>query len=148
MPKTRIVILRMREVIYTAIFVGLGILLLIVLFFMFWPGRDRGSQDAAMGGQEKQYQAGVYTKELSMGDTTVNLQVTLDEDRVKSVRIVPLDESVTTMYPLIEPAVEAISEQLQAGKEVTEIGLTDESQYTEQVILNAVQEIIEEEKKN
>ena len=51
MPKTRIVILRMREVIYTAIFVGLGILLLIILFFMFWPGKDRGSQDTALEGQ-------------------------------------------------------------------------------------------------
>lgn len=148
MPKTRIVILRMREVIYTAIFVGLGILLLIILFFMFWPGKNQGSQETALESQEKQYQAGVYTKELSMGDATVNLQVTLDEDHVKSVRIVPLDESVTTMYPLIEPAVETISEQLQAGKEVAEISLTDESQYTEQVILNAVQEIINEEKKN
>lgn len=148
MPKTRIVILRMREVIYTAIFVGLGILLLIILFFMFWPGKGHGSQETALEGQEKQYQAGVYTKELSMGDATVNLQVTLDEDHIKSVRIVPLDESVTTMYPLIEPAVETISEQLQAGKEVAEIGLSDESQYTEQVILNAVQEIINEEKKN
>lgn len=148
MPKTRIVILRMREVIYTAIFVGLGILLLIILFFMFWPGKDRGSQDTASKSQEKQYQAGVYTKELSMGDATVNLQVTLDEDHVKSVRIAPLDESVTTMYPLIEPAVETISEQLQAGKEVAEISLGEESQYTEQVILNAVQEIIDEEKKN
>lgn len=148
MPKTRIVILRMREVIYTAIFVGLGILLLIILFFMFWPGKNQGSQETALESQEKQYQAGVYTKELSMGDATVNLQVTLDEDHVKSVRIAPLDESVTTMYPLIEPAVETISEQLQAGKEVADISLTDESQYTEQVILNAVQEIINEEKKN
>lgn len=146
MPKTRIVILRMREVIYTAIFVGLGILLLIILFFMFWPGKDSGSQEAAAGNLEKQYHAGVYSKELSMGDAAVNLQVTLDEDHVKSVKIVPLDESVTTMYPLIEPAVETISQQLQAGKEIAEISLADESQYTEQIILNAVQEILEEKK--
>ncbi len=146
MPGTKIIILRMREVIYTAIFVGLGILLLIILFFMFWPGKDSGSQDAAVQSQEKQYQAGVYTKELQMGDATVNLQVTLDEDRVKSVEIVPLDESITTMYPLMEPAVKTISEQLQAGKGVEEISMSDESQYTEQVVLNAVQEIIQEKK--
>ncbi|MDO4165960.1 MAG: hypothetical protein Q4D32_00995 [Eubacteriales bacterium] len=146
MPGTKIIILRMREVIYTAIFVGLGILLLIILFFMFWPGKDSGAQDAAVKSQEKQYQAGVYTKELQMGDATVNLQVTLDEDHVKSVEIVPLDESITTMYPLVEPAVKTISEQLQAGTEVDEISLSDESQYTEQIVLNAVQEIIQEKK--
>lgn len=148
MPGTKIVILRMREVIYTAVFVGLGILLLIILFFMFWTGKGHGSKDVAIDNQEKQYQAGIYTKELKMGDATVNLQVTLDEDRVKSVEIVPLDESITTMYPLMEPAVETISEQLQAGAEVEEISLSDESQYTEQIILNAVQEIMEEEKED
>lgn len=33
--KTKIVVLRMKEVIYTAIFVGLAILLLILCFIMF-----------------------------------------------------------------------------------------------------------------
>ena len=40
MSKTKIVVLRMKEVVYTAVFVGIGVLLLIVLFFMF--GRDCG----------------------------------------------------------------------------------------------------------
>ena len=35
--KTKIVVLRMKEVIYTAIFVGLAILLLILCFIMFRP---------------------------------------------------------------------------------------------------------------
>ena len=35
MSKTKIVVLRMKEVVYTAVFVGIGVLLLIVLFFMF-----------------------------------------------------------------------------------------------------------------
>ena len=39
MSRTRIVILQMKELIYTAIFVGLGIILLILLFIMFWPGK-------------------------------------------------------------------------------------------------------------
>ena len=47
MSRTRIVILQMREIIYTAVFVGLGILLLIILFFMFWPdGKDENKEQA------------------------------------------------------------------------------------------------------
>ena len=47
MSRTRIVILQMREIIYTAIFAGLGILLLIILFFMFWPdGKDENKERA------------------------------------------------------------------------------------------------------
>lgn len=40
MSKTKIVVLRMKEVVYTAVFVGLGILLLIVLFLCL-AGRIR-----------------------------------------------------------------------------------------------------------
>lgn len=147
MPGTKIIILRMREVIYTAIFVGLGILLLIILFFMFWPKQGDTEQTAKVSTGETEYQAGVYTKELKMGNATVNLQVTLDENTVKSVEIVPLDESVTTMYPLMEPAVAAISEQLQAGTDIKELSLTDESQYTQQVVVGAVEEILNKQQK-
>ena len=42
MSKTKIVVLRMKEVVYTAVFVGIGILLLIVLFFMF--GRQNSTK--------------------------------------------------------------------------------------------------------
>ena len=38
--KTKIVVLRMKEVIYTAIFVGLAILLLILCFIMFRPEKQ------------------------------------------------------------------------------------------------------------
>lgn len=147
MPGTKIIILRMREVIYTAIFVGLGILLLIILFFMFWPKQGDAEPTANVSSGEAEYQAGVYTKELKMGSATVNLQVTLDENTVKSVEIVPLDESVTTMYPLMEPAVATISEQLQAGTDIKELSLSDGSEYTQQVVVSAVEEILNKQQK-
>ena len=39
--KTKIVVLHMKELIYTAIFVGLGILLVMLLLFMFLPKIDK-----------------------------------------------------------------------------------------------------------
>ena len=35
--KTKIVVLRMKEIIYTAIFIGLGIILITLFFIMFRP---------------------------------------------------------------------------------------------------------------
>ena len=37
--KTKIVVLRMKEIIYTAIFIGFGILLILLLLVMFRPGK-------------------------------------------------------------------------------------------------------------
>lgn len=146
MRATKIVILRMREIIYTAVFVGLGILLLILLFFMFWPDKSEGKQDlsAADQGEGVFYEAGIYTSELQIGDAVVNLQVALDEDHVKSVELINLDDSVATMYPLMEPSVGKISEQLAAGSSLDEIVLPEESQYTQELILGTVGKILEE----
>lgn len=38
--KTKIVVLRMKEIIYTAIFIGLAILLICLLFVMFHPKKS------------------------------------------------------------------------------------------------------------
>ena len=147
MSKTRIVILQLRELIFTGIFVGLGIVLLILLFIMFWPGKSEKDEASLSNQSDKVYEAGGYTQELQIGDATLNLQLSLDEDRVKSVEIVNLDESVETMYPLMKPTVEEISNQLAAGKSMDEIVVSDESQYTEKVIVDAVSKMITEHEK-
>ena len=38
--KTKIVVLRMKEIIYTAVFIGFGIFLILLLVIMFRPNKD------------------------------------------------------------------------------------------------------------
>lgn len=154
MSRTRIVIFQLKEIVYTAIFVGLGILLLILLFFMFWPGKGKEtastsspsaiSGDSASAESQASYKAGVYNSELSLGDTTINIQVSFDSDHVKSVELVNLEDSVETMYPLIKPAVKEISDQLAQNISPEEVILSDDSPYTSQLILDKVTEIMKE----
>lgn len=146
MSRTRIIILQMREIIYTAIFVGLGILLLIILFFMFWPDGKDESSESVHNEKTAIYEAGVYNKEMTIGDSIINLQVILDEEQVKSVEMTNLDDTVSAMYPLMKPSVELISGQLVAGASVDEIVLSDEGQYTEKMILNEVNSVLNEHK--
>ena len=55
--RTKIVVLRMKEIIYTAIFIGLGILLITLLFIMFGPGKDTSETASAPAAV---YVPGVY----------------------------------------------------------------------------------------
>ena len=146
MSRTRIVILQMREIIYTAVFVGLGILLLIILFFMFWPDGKDENKEQADNGKTAVYEAGVYSKQMTVGDSVINLQVVLDEEQVKSVEMINLDDTVSAMYPLIKPSVESISNQLASGVSLDEVVLSDEGQYTEKMILNEVDSVLDEHK--
>lgn len=154
MSRTRIVIFQMKEIIYTAVFVGLGILLLVLLFFMFWPGKEKGNNStssSAISSLKKsastdsdKYIAGVYNSELTLGESKINLRVSLDKDRVKSVEIVNLKESVETMYPLIKPAVKEISDQLAQDITPDQVVLSDDSPYTSQLILDTVCQVMNE----
>ena len=94
--KTKIIVLHMKEIIYTAIFAALGILLIILLVFMFRPGGKKQQADA---GSERQYTPGTYTSTLTLNNTTLEVEVSVDESHINSIRFSNLDESVTTMFP-------------------------------------------------
>ena len=110
-----------------------------------WYCRDKTT---AQSNGDQKYEAGVYTKELTIGDSVVNLQLSLDEDRVKAVEFVNLSESVETMYPLMQPTVEKLSRQLAAGKTMEEIVVSEDTQYTEKILVETVSEMLKEHTKN
>ncbi len=135
--KTKIVVLHMKEMIYTLIFAGLGILLILLLIFMFLP-RQKDKTTETM-----KYIAGVYTSTIQFNDSTIDVQVIVDEEKINSVSLVNLDETVATMYPLMEPAVKNLADQIISKQSTENISYSDENQYTSLVILNAVNDALQ-----
>src|SRR5690554_6133203 len=103
MAKTKIVVVHLKEIIYTVIFAALGILLILLLIYMFWPDKS----DEVLSNENEIYRAGVWTSSTTLGDMTINLEVVVDKDHINSVKITNIDETITTMIPLIEPSLEA-----------------------------------------
>lgn len=145
--KTKIVVLHLKELIYTGIFVGLGILFIILLVIMFLPRKEKtssaGSGDATESTPspettETSYIPGVYATSIVLSDHSVDVEVTVDSDRISCVRLVNLDEAVTTMYPLLAPSFDAIAEQLYATQSVENISYSEENKYTTLVLLEAI----------
>lgn len=138
MSKTKIVVFQLKEIIYTAIFVGLGILLILLLIFMFLPkNKDTASLDT------QKYKAGKYTSEVVLNDTSLNIEVVVDENHINSVNITNIDDTVTAMYPLVEPALADISEQLCNDVDIDDIKISSQnSKYTEALLLETVKETL------
>lgn len=132
--KTKIVVLHMKELIYTLIFAGLGILLVVLLLFMFLPRGEKEESVPTMN-----YVAGVYSSSVMLDGKTVDVQVIVDESRIQSISMVNLDETVTTMYPLIEPALSNIAEQVVEKQSTEGITYQSDNQYTSVVLLNAIE---------
>lgn len=131
--KTKIVVLRMKEIIYTAIFAGLGILLVLLLLFMFRP-----RQDTPASSGEALYIPGVYSASLTLGSQEVNVEVAVDSDRITAITMVPLSDSVATMYPLVEPSLQNLTRQICQSQSLEHLTYSEESRYTSQVLLGAI----------
>lgn len=138
MSRTKIFVIHLKEIIYTAIFAGLGILLILLLIIMFLNKKD----DSAPTMATPKYTPGVWSSSILINDTSLNIEVVLDEDHINSVRVVNIDEAVTAMYPLIEPALDDITEQIEDGVSLDSITISENHKYTQQLLLDAVKATI------
>ena len=181
--KTKIVVLHMKELIYTGIFAVLGILFVILLVMMFLPkGEDTG--DNTLGLQENvgannsigslqetigdgdsvadieenvgtstgaaaptqtniSYIPGIYTTELVLGEQSIDVEVIVDKTSITSIRMINLDEAVTTMYPLLQPTFDSICQQVYELQTLEGVTYSTDSKYTSLVLLEAIEHSID-----
>jgi len=135
--KTKIVVLHLKELIYTGIFAVLGILFIVLLIIMFLP--DKSETENVDTGETVTYMPGVYTTSLLLNDNVLDIQVTVDEFRINDVAIVNLDDAIATMFPLIRPAFDSIASQVRENQSTQNINYSNESKYTSMVLINAIQ---------
>lgn len=178
--KTKIVVLKSRELIYTGIFVILGIMLILLLFYMFSPGDEDKKHESssvststsmeedisididtsstteapvpATDGEEisetmSSYIPGVYTSQLNLGGSPLQLSVTVDENHVTGVSVDNLDETITAMYPLISPSIDEINSQIGLVSSIDDITYSSDNKYTTIIILEAIEDALEDARK-
>lgn len=137
--KTKIVVLHMKEVIYTAIFLGLALLMIALLIIMFGPGKDRETAaTSAQPAEPDRYVAGVYTTAIELNDNNFDVQVTVDTNHINSIELINLSETATAMYPLMEPSLENLATQIYASQSTENITYSDENKYTSMLLLEAI----------
>lgn len=137
--KTRIVVLHVKELIYTGIFVCLGIALILLLIFMFLPQKDKKNEVPT----SSRYVAGIYSTSILLNGNTIDVEVAVDNNRINSIQFVNLSESMTAMYPLLQPALDNIAQQVYETQSLENINYPDDNKYTSSLILEAIETSLE-----
>lgn len=155
--KTKIVVLHMKEIIYTGIFLVLGIILLIFLIILFVPGEDTDTSaptqpvptegasptpDTTVSSSSL-YIPGIYNTELILNDQIINVEVIVDQTQITSIELVNLSETIATMYPLLQPTFDSLTAQICEKQSLENITYEQESKYTSLVLLEAIRKSIE-----
>jgi uncharacterized protein with FMN-binding domain len=138
--KTKIVVLHMKKLVFTGIITGLLILMMIFLFLLLHlRTKNTGENDTLT----TMYVPGVYTSSVMIDESALDIEVTVDSDHINSISLVNLDEETETMYPLVRPSLEELSEQILSSQSVENITYSKNNQYTCRLLLDAVNDALE-----
>ena len=135
--KAKIIVLHMKELIYTGLFLLLGILFVVIIVLMF-SGRNSNLVS------NSKYTPGQYTTTLTLNGSVMDVKVTVDENAITSIELENLEDSVSVMYPLMEPALEEISTQIIEKQSLDNISYSNDRQYTSMLLLDAIASSLEQ----
>ncbi len=155
----KIIVLKTREIIYTLVLLFLAVLLIVCLVLMFSGKlKNRETPSSVSAGQtqtrsteapagavseEKLFTAGVYTTPVTLGDSTVDVEVSVDQSHINAIRLVNLSESTAAAFPLVSPSLEHITSQILEKQTLEGITCPQENKYTSQLLLSAVARALE-----
>lgn len=158
--KTKIVVLHKKELMYTIAFVVIGIIAAICILWLakkpadtnsennsgntsITPVTTEGDAEETMSIGSTTYQSGIYHSVVDIGENTLELEVIVDNNCIKSVALNQLSDSVSAMYPLVEPALEELENQLLESQDVTTLTYSDDSRYTSMMLLRSLEDALE-----
>ena len=134
MGRTRFMVVKAKELIKTAVFAVLGVIILVGLIAFFL---NMGKHDGA-------YRDGTYYEEIQLGEETAEVAVTIAEGRIAAVSME--EETEAVFYPLLAEVTETVGQAV-IENQSAEIAVESENPHSAQAILDAVAACLEQAEK-
>lgn len=134
----KIVVLKRRQLLLCAILLIIAVVLILAVSI----GKKNDS-DNNITLEDARYTPGLYQSNIRLSEYTLNLELAVDRDCIKSVSITNLDEEILSMYPLIEPSLQAVSEQLIGGVAIDAVTISEDSKFTQMMLIEAIGSMLE-----
>ncbi|MCL2528142.1 MAG: hypothetical protein FWE42_06945 [Defluviitaleaceae bacterium] len=113
MGGTRIFVLQMKDLIRIGIFALLGLALIILLLVLLVPrGRGAVPEEEAMYTASGRFVPGTYVSTIVLNEEPVQVRVTVSEDEILVIYLAGMDETQRTFYPLFEPRMSDLAEEV------------------------------------
>ena len=83
---------------------------------------------------------------MMLNDQSINVEVIVANDRITSLQLVDLEESVQTMYPLLQPTFDSLAAQILDKQSLEDITYDSDHRYTSLVLLETISNALEKAK--
>lgn len=143
---TKIIVLRSKELVYALVLLIVSVLIIMVAVSLFMPsesntGTPSTTSPSQMTGKNSSldtYVPGIYSSTLQLGSSNVELQITVDKNHINSINLTNIDESIATLYPLMNPTLEELATVILKEQSIDSISYTTESRYTSMLLMQAI----------
>ena len=133
MGSTKFVVVKARELIKTAVFAVLGVIIIVGLITFFLH----------MGDDEKtgMYRDGTYYGEMETGGEVTEIAVEIKNGEIVDVSMEEPVEAVAVFYPLLETTAEEVGQAVVESQSLT-VEVAPENAHSAQLMLDAVAECL------
>ena len=138
MGGTKFVVVKAKEIIKTAVFAVLGVIIIVGLITFFLHMGDDGKTGM--------YRDGTYYGEMEIGGEVTEIAVKIDDGEIADISMEETTEAVAVFYPLLETAAEEVGQAVVASQSLT-VEVDPENTHTSQLVLDAVAECLAEAEK-
>ncbi|GKX30840.1 hypothetical protein SH1V18_33200 [Vallitalea longa] len=140
MKSTKIIVLQLKQIIYTVLFVIVGICLILLLIYMFNNKSDTKAPVMAT------YVPGVYTSSIVLENQPINVEVMVDQNHINSIKLTDLDSAIATLNPALVPTLNDIEMQLVNDTSFENLEIKTDTKYTSSLLLGAIEKALDKAK--
>lgn len=137
MPGSKFMVIKLRELMKTAVFAVLGVAIIVALIY-FAVGR--------LGDSQAVYNPGVYSSQIELQNGNVLVEVKVGKTKIKKVSVSSESETVPVFYPLFNTVAEDIGKQV-VKQQTTQLEIEGDGSVTTALILDAVEESLAQARK-
>lgn len=137
MPGSKFMVIKLKELMKTAVFAVLGVAIIVALIY-FTVGK--------LGNSQAIYNPGVYSAQIELENGNVMVEVEVSKTKIKKVAVSSDSETVPVFYPLFDTMAEDIGKQV-VKQQTTQIDTQEDGSVTTALILDAVDESLAQARK-
>lgn len=160
--KTKIIVLRSKELVYALVLAVISVLIIMTAVSLFAPQSENpqkreNTAESSVAETETESIApqslddiaptrfipGIYSSEIRLGSTNAELQITVDAQRITSITLANLDESISTLYPLMQPTLNEIASKIIESQSLENISCKGENRYTSMLLLQTIRSTLD-----
>ena len=79
---------------------------------------------------------------IRLNNNSFDVEVTVDQDSIRSIHLANLSESTSAMFPLVEPVLDSLASQIYSTQSLENLEYSSDQKYTALMLIHAVDKAV------